>query len=556
MKSIITSQLRTTLIVIGVAAFAGCTQAPEEDGGDDEAVAVAQEAVIDQRAIQSYFGATDFSAFASTRSVTNPAPRPVLLVPKPSHAMLCPSDTYLGVGTCLCKDLDHCPSWDGNVLHPVLPYCNPGEENAGLVCYGACPDGYAAVGPGPLGCSLSNFSEGLAETFYNSTFQSLANNTGLWYFYGTGVTAGAGAETAIETGVIYGPDNQFGYYTSHCEGFVTNIGASAYVVMGGIRSKEDFVGDARDWSVGIDTPIDFIGVATTVTTDETGKPVGSSSQVSVGVGVSPIEFSTSTCDTTYTELHRLRPLDAPDGGTGNTFYTVGSNGNFYRTRHLANGDFDRVNVQIGDGWNIATHLFAAEGGHVYMTTGDGHLRYYHFDESTETFNVVGQDVTVDAGSAVVPSTGWVNMSNVWAGRFGEIYAVKANGDLVLYKHDGNLKIFSQQTIGIGWNEGSIRQVFSGGHNTVYLITTSGDLVEYLHDDSGAFYQVQTIGIGWTAYDHVGSTGNGEIYAVEPNGDLHFYRHLGGGAWADASGVKIGSGWAPWVSSYGLIASAY
>jgi Tachylectin len=252
----------------------------------------------------------------------------------------------------------------------------------------------------------------------------------------------------------------------------------------------------------------------------------------------------SSCDTTLTQRSGpiiLKPANAPDGTPGNTFYRIAPDGTLQMSHHAPNGTFDMVNQTIGWGWNAASKVFAAEGGHVYAIMPNGDLRYYHHGTTGGWDNwgtVIGTD--------------WHVFAKVFAGRFGEIYAIQPNGNLYLYKHNSALQFTSSALIGSGWN---VPTVFTGGHGALYIVAGNGDLLYYYHDDNNNWIHTNMkIGTGWNVFATLGSTGNGEIYGVTPAGALLFYRHDVDKVWQSGSGGQIGSGWD--FGGAGLLPAAY
>jgi hypothetical protein len=84
-----------------------------------------------------------------------------------------------------------------------------------------------------------------------------------------------------------------------------------------------------------------------------------------------------------------------------------------------------------------------------------------------------------------------------------IYAIRQNGDMLFYKHEGaddgsaNWPIQARQ-IGNGWD---FRQVFAGPNGAVYAIRQNGDMLFYKHagfNDGSANWPIQArqIGNGW------------------------------------------------------------
>lgn len=158
-------------------------------------------------------------------------------------------------------------------------------------------------------------------------------------------------------------------------------------------------------------------------------------------------------------------------------------------------------------------------------------------------------------------------STVFSAGEGIIYAVRRNGDLLWYRHDGraygesNWAGNSGNKVGNGWQQ--FKQVFSGGDGIIYAVQHAGldpstgrrtgrHLLWYRHDgwrdgsrtwaaNSGA-----TVGRYWEHFSMVFSGVEGVIFAIQANGDLLWYRHDGRGDgsfnWDTSSGKKVGNGW--------------
>lgn len=502
-----------------MAFLAGCAAADDSsdevgiDVDAEETVAVAQEALSDSQGLGQFFA--------------NRQSKPALSVSR-------------GIGTPL--ECAAGQTWFFGTCSPsgAAPTCPAGKEEDTGLCYDQCPLGYHPVGPL---CWLGTLGSDACAALYNSGIAAGAKSAHRARTFGIGAGVAAGASASVEAGVFYGENGEYGCYTSTCGGAVTDVSLEVFATFGDFTGLAALTGDGFDLSVGAGYGV--AGYTQSISVDESGNVVGFVQQASLGAGVSPIAIGVSSCDTTLTTLKGpdgpLVPADAPDPRPGNTFYRVAANGTLQMSHHAANGQFDVVNKTIGWGWDAASKVFAAEGGHVYAIV-NGTLRYYHHD-SQGGWDNWGTDIGTD----------WGGFVKVFAGRFGEIYAISPNGDLRLYKHNSAL-VFENNgpVIGTQWN---VPTVFSGGHGALYIIDGNGDLVYYYHDENNNWiHQAMHIGTDWDGFVTVGSTGNGELYGVTSSGGLQFYRHDVDKVWASGSGMAIGSEWS--FGSHGLIPASY
>lgn len=117
-----------------------------------------------------------------------------------------------------------------------------------------------------------------------------------------------------------------------------------------------------------------------------------------------------------------------------------------------------------------------------------------------------------------------------------IYAVRRNGQLLWYRHDGawdGTRSWANggvpKPVGNGWVEG-FQRVFSGCNGIIYLIKDDGRLFWYEHkgyqDGSNNWEQPQEVGSGWNNFSNVFSIGEGVIYAIDNAGFVWWYKHKG------------------------------
>jgi len=135
-----------------------------------------------------------------------------------------------------------------------------------------------------------------------------------------------------------------------------------------------------------------------------------------------------------------------------------------------------------------------------------------------------------------------------------IYAIRLDGTLEWYRHDGNRDGTSSwanggqpKTVGIGWVAGHQR-IFSGSNGIIYLIGDDGILRWYKHrgysDGTFDWEGPSLVGEGWNNFVNVFSIGGGIIYAIDQDGTLWWYKHKGyqNGTpdWEERK--KVGDGW--------------
>jgi len=130
--------------------------------------------------------------------------------------------------------------------------------------------------------------------------------------------------------------------------------------------------------------------------------------------------------------------------------------------------------------------------------------------------------------------GWGGFTTVFSGGGAAIYAVRPDGVLMWYGHDGSYdgsrRWREPRQVGYGWQ--IFQSIFSGGENIIYGIKPNGDLLWYRHDGAASGGDVTTwtgpvvVGWGWANFAKVFSGGDGIIYAIQHDGVLLRYQHLG------------------------------
>jgi hypothetical protein len=207
---------------------------------------------------------------------------------------------------------------------------------------------------------------------------------------------------------------------------------------------------------------------------------------------------------------------------------------------------------LGLAANAQEQRHASAKGVIYGITPDNQLMWMRHDGRDDgSFRWAPMP---NGGKKV--GSGW-NFKQVFGGGNGVIYAVKDNGDLVWYRHEGRFDgsfawANNGATVGTGWQ---FKQVFSGGDGVIYAVTNGGDLMWMRHEGrlDGTFRWApmpnggKKVGSGWN-FKQIFSGGNGIIYYVNDNNELMWFRHDGrndgSASWTPASGGrKVGSGWA-------------
>ncbi len=222
--------------------------------------------------------------------------------------------------------------------------------------------------------------------------------------------------------------------------------------------------------------------------------------------------------------------------------------------------------KVGNGWNFDA-VFPGPAGAIYAVERDGDLLWYdHLGFATGATRWVGPR-QVGSGWHIrsldpSPSTflgafcDTRNGGGLLAAASSQvvIYAVRADGGLLWYRHDGGgdgSPVWANGgrgiQVGSGWVADQHR-VFSGCNGIVYLIGDDGTLKWYKHlgylDGSQEWEGPNVVGSGWSGFVNVFSIGGGIIYAVDQDGTLWWYKHngykTGTSEWEERK--SVGTGW--------------
>jgi hypothetical protein len=221
--------------------------------------------------------------------------------------------------------------------------------------------------------------------------------------------------------------------------------------------------------------------------------------------------------------------------------------------------------QIGNDWNF-NQVFPGPHGVIYAIDGNGDLQWYQYlgqgngaprwqgpEPVGNGWNVrqVGPSATDFLGAFCDTRNGSIlDLSSTKA----IIYAVRANGELLWYRHDGagdGSKTWandgSLNPVGSGWAAG-YRRVFSGCNGVIYLIGDDGTLYWYKHtgflEGDPTWEARRPVGTGWQSFVNVFSIGGGIVYAVDTDGTLWWYKQNGHSTGADdwQPRQRVGNGW--------------
>ncbi len=215
---------------------------------------------------------------------------------------------------------------------------------------------------------------------------------------------------------------------------------------------------------------------------------------------------------------------------------------FYKNNDDGVGQFADPKTIGGGGWQQLTKVFSGGDGIIYAVNPSGQLLFYR--DTT-------QNGTGDVGNPrIIGGGGWQQFSHVFSGGDGVIYAVNPAGQLLFYRdknRDGTGNVGDPKVIGSGGWQGFIH-LFSGGDGVIYAVNSAGQLLFYRdknRDGTGDVGDPKVIGNGgWQELSQVFSNGNGVIYAINPAGQLLFYRDAARNGTGNVGNPKIvgGGGW--------------
>lgn len=223
-----------------------------------------------------------------------------------------------------------------------------------------------------------------------------------------------------------------------------------------------------------------------------------------------------------------------------SIYTSEATGSLYSYRHNApqkgeNGwSNEGAGIPVGYGWEELSKIICAQSGILYAIDNLGNLLWYkHEGSQTDT------DKWSNKGQGVIVGSGWGEYQNIFYGGDGVIYATKNNGDLTWHRHygweKGNKDDWAnggkEIVIGNGWN--SFLSISSAGDGIIYAMKRNGDLLWYKHDGWKAGKKDEwdrrsgiLVGEKWDIYDRIFATNNGLVYAITKKNELYLYKYSG------------------------------
>jgi len=223
--------------------------------------------------------------------------------------------------------------------------------------------------------------------------------------------------------------------------------------------------------------------------------------------------------------------------------------------------------QVGNDW-VFDQIIPGGNGRIYAVEGDGDLLWYdHLGTASGTFRWAGPRDIGDGWHIPTLNPAPRDLLGIFcdtrngeelltasSGRSSIVYAIRADGTLDWFRHDGASDGTSSWanggqpiTVGNGWVAGQQR-VFSGCNGVIYLIGDDGILNWYKHKGSlnGTFdwEGPNKVGSGWNKFHNVFSIGRGIIYAIDHDGTLWWYKHNGYNSgtfdWEDRK--RVSEGW--------------
>ncbi|MDF2836714.1 MAG: hypothetical protein K0Q63_2354 [Paenibacillus sp.] len=182
-------------------------------------------------------------------------------------------------------------------------------------------------------------------------------------------------------------------------------------------------------------------------------------------------------------------------------------------------------IRVGTGWGHFKQVFSGGGAAIYAIKPDGGLMWYghngYFDGTSEW-----------RGEPLQVGYGWQGFKSVFAGGEYIVYGIEQDGDLIWYRHDGASYGGGESTwapsakVGSGWER--YTSVFSGGEGMLYAIREDGVLERHLHTGylkgTAEWGPKEEIGNGWNGFMHVEAAGDGVLYAFTRDGRVLWFRY--------------------------------
>jgi outer membrane protein assembly factor BamB len=187
---------------------------------------------------------------------------------------------------------------------------------------------------------------------------------------------------------------------------------------------------------------------------------------------------------------------------------------------------------VGLGWGDYAQVFSGGGGIIYAMRPDGKLFWYRHNGHPD-------------GRGVDSPGAWEGPKEVGS-HWDQFKRIIPGGDGVIYvvsREDNRLKWFRHINYAMGaksWEEppkdvggpmwGDYKHVFSTGGGVLYAVTEEGQLLWYRNNNylqgAKSWEGPKVVGSGWQDFKDVFSAGEGVIYAVTEDGRLLWYEHEG------------------------------
>jgi Tachylectin len=200
-------------------------------------------------------------------------------------------------------------------------------------------------------------------------------------------------------------------------------------------------------------------------------------------------------------------------GCDGLIYGVPTTGELWLYRHDGRGDgswkwaYDgQRKVVAQEGWSNYEYVFSGGRGVIYAVTEDHDLLWFRHDGQRDA----NDRWTAPDGKKV--ATGW-NFTRMFSGSDGVIYTITANGDLLWNRHlgrgDGSARWAEPvgRKIGAGWHLEHLHP-FAGGEGLIYAVRSNGDLRLYRHqghDDGTDRWKTrdgEVAGVGWKVFTDI------------------------------------------------------
>jgi outer membrane protein assembly factor BamB len=217
--------------------------------------------------------------------------------------------------------------------------------------------------------------------------------------------------------------------------------------------------------------------------------------------------------------------------------------------------------RVGTGWESFADIIPAGLSGIYAVRRDGKLLWYRHDGFLDgSMNWTGYREI---------GRGWADFKQIVPMGDGIIYAITQNGNLEWRRHVGYLDGRGLETpgawegpkvLGRGW--GDFKFVFAGGEGIIYAVTNNGDLRWYRNKNFMAgvneWEGPNIVGNGWESFKMIFSTGEGMIYAMKPSGELVCYKHDGysDGTKRWQAPVQIAADWSDFIFVFPRMKGTY